>query len=357
VALIIDSTDEDIDYIVMADDGRGSEISIPAVLISKDDGKVLTDFYVANKEKADKIKLEVDFIMEHPNNTVNYDLFTTSDNEMVYKIMMDFYQYQKELINVANLRVHYITYQHPLYNSLIHSSNFPQDDCLGRGKYCNNPGKFGIKDGREIVHENIKQKCVYKYAYQQTGVKTLYWEYLNEFYSSCCVTNKFNKECSMTASKTVGLPTDEINKCIHDSYNVTDDQRKREDFELYAENTLLNESNEERRIYLLSYIPSITINGRTFMGNWIASNLFEAICAGFNKKPEVCYDEGAFQKKSVSVFALIMIVLLVLIVNVAIFLACKKYIRKRIVEKIESTDINHKINTVVTSYLALRDNK
>ncbi len=361
VALIIDNKDEQISNIVMADDGRGRELTIPGVLISQFDGKILTDFFEKNPDRAKEIVLEVDFEMEHPNNTVNYDLYTTADNEMVYKLLTEFQYYQEELDKKVNLKVHYVTYQHPLYENDNLSANSVKENCLGKGKYCAAPGKFGTTDGRIIVYEAIKQKCIYNYAYGEGKNQMLYWNYVYSFYTNCLNTTKpeFTRECSATTMKSTGLPEDVINKCVHDSFIAKDDnERKRENFDLSAENKLLNADNEDRITYLLSYIPSITINGRTFWGSWRADNLFEALCAGFKKKPEVCYAEGAFKKpKRLGWFGLIVILLLIIAVNVVIFYFCKNYIRRKITERIESTDINHKINTVVTSYLALRENK
>lgn len=44
VAIIIDDSDEDIEDIVMSDDGTGGGIRIPAMLIGKAEGKKLIDF-------------------------------------------------------------------------------------------------------------------------------------------------------------------------------------------------------------------------------------------------------------------------------------------------------------------------
>jgi hypothetical protein len=121
--------------------------------------------------------------MEHPNNTVNYDLYTTADNEMVYKLMSEFKYYQEELGTKANLRVHYVTYQHPLYDPTENVAI--RGNCLGGGKYCATPGKFGTTDGRTIVSEAIKQKCIYNYAYNEGQDKSLYLNYLTSFYSNC----------------------------------------------------------------------------------------------------------------------------------------------------------------------------
>lgn len=361
VAMIIDNKDEDISRVVMADDGRGQELTIPGVLISKEDGEILTNFYIQNPDRAREIILEVDFEMEHPNNTVNYALYTTADNEMVYKLLTDFLRYQEILDKKTKLNVHYVTYRHPLYDSENPSNNSPRPNCLGNGKYCASPGKFGVTDGRNVVHEAIKQKCIYNYAYSEQNDPLEYWFYVYNFYMNCLnsTTPQFTRECSATTMKYVGLPEDTINKCIHDSFISNDEsERKRENFEVSAENKLLNGDNESRVAYLLSYIPSITINGRTFWGSWRADNLFEALCAGFKKKPEVCFSEGAFKRpKKMGWFGIILIILIIIGVNLLIFYFCKNYIKRKIVERIESTDINHKINTVVTSYLALRENK
>jgi hypothetical protein len=44
VGVIIDNTDENIENIIMKDDGTGNAIRIPSMLISKTDGKKLLDY-------------------------------------------------------------------------------------------------------------------------------------------------------------------------------------------------------------------------------------------------------------------------------------------------------------------------
>lgn len=44
VAIIVDDNEEDIDNIIMSDDGTGGGIRIPAMLIGRTDGKKLIDF-------------------------------------------------------------------------------------------------------------------------------------------------------------------------------------------------------------------------------------------------------------------------------------------------------------------------
>lgn len=344
----------------MSDDGRnvGIDISIPGVLISYEDGQILRDFYVANKDNQnvlDSIVLEVIFEMEHSSNTVKYDLYMASDNDIVYKLLADLYVYQKELAYQAKLTAHYVTYQHPWYEA-----GKTQDikDCWGNGKYCNIPEKFGVKDGRVILKENIRQKCVYKYSYVDKNQTNYYWDYMIDFYQRCLnvTTPTFNDACANLALKSVKIPNEEINKCMKSGF-VDIAGKDQNTYEIFSSNTLLDQDNQDKVIYSIDYIPGIVINDRNFLGGWRADNVFEAICAGYKQKPEVCYIEGAFIRPSKMGFLTgMIIVILIIAVNVVIFIMCKNYIRKKIVERIESTDINHKVSTVVTSYLALRDN-
>ena len=128
------------------------------------------------------------------------------------------------------------------------------------------------------------------------------------------------------------------------------------------DNKLLAEDNLVKSKHSIWLIPGILINNRTFYGTWKGENIFEALCASFKSKPEVCYDEGAFykdvaEKGGLSLWIIGLIIFGVIIFNIVLFLICRKYIKRRISDKVEDTDINNRINSVVTSYLALKETK
>ncbi len=50
LALIIDNQDENIDKVQLNDDGTGSDIIIPTIMISKSDGEKIKDFFMKNKD-------------------------------------------------------------------------------------------------------------------------------------------------------------------------------------------------------------------------------------------------------------------------------------------------------------------
>lgn len=96
VALIVNNDDTDPTSVIMSDDGTGSDIMIPLVLISKKDGEILKDYYTQNKKNPDalrKLILDVDFQIEHNSNTAKMEVFMNSDSEEIYKLIVSLLPY------------------------------------------------------------------------------------------------------------------------------------------------------------------------------------------------------------------------------------------------------------------------
>ena len=52
MVVLIDNTENDVDKdIVISDDGTGSDINIPTVMINKKNGTVIVDFILSNPDK------------------------------------------------------------------------------------------------------------------------------------------------------------------------------------------------------------------------------------------------------------------------------------------------------------------
>ena len=93
LAIIINDKSENIGGgVFMNDDGAGHDISIPAVLISNEDGKILSDYYlefVANNIDINEIRLEVKFENENIDNTVKYEIWYSPDQDNAYSFLND----------------------------------------------------------------------------------------------------------------------------------------------------------------------------------------------------------------------------------------------------------------------------
>ena len=354
-AIIVDDKNEPPEKMFLADDGQGGEISIPAVLISLSDGQKLIEYYANHlHDKSHRIRLEIHFIVEKTDNTVKYDIWFTPDQENVYKFLIDFERYQQLLEENAILGVHYITYPYFSYDP---NSNTPIDDCLGSGLYCVRPGD-SITDGALIALESIKQKCIYKYIYENkenTVSKNLFWKYMIKFYEKCLYnTNYYDKMCSDNILTTIGLKNNEIEECISDSFIGSSYEKQKKNYHKILKNKILDEEYEKRRNYYINRVPSLTINGKLYDGSWRAEYVFDALCASLNKKPKVCFTEGTqVEIKGFSGPAVFIIVLVVLAINIILFILCKNFIKQKMIDRINATDIDAKIDSMVNSYLAL----
>lgn len=91
VAVIIEDREEEIDDIVMSDDGTGGGIKIPSILISKRDGQMLLDFLMkGSAEEIRRTAILAKFDLEKPDNRVEYDIWMTSSNDKALDFIVDF---------------------------------------------------------------------------------------------------------------------------------------------------------------------------------------------------------------------------------------------------------------------------
>ena len=354
LAVIISDKEEDVKGIFISEEGLGTDINIPAVLISNKDGKILANYYINHAHSHEEIKdirIEVQFQNENLNNIVRYDIWYSPDQENAYLFLKEFKDLQKALDTYAFLGIHFFTYPHFSYDP---EKKEKIKDCFGSGLYCVRPGKSGVTDGTSVIKESIRQKCIYNYAYELKKKRDLFWEYIERYYDYCVHERKIDDECSEKSLKKVGIPTKDIQKCFEESFYEYKDEK---DFMYYSKNLFLDKDYELRTKNFISKSTSITINDRVYLGSWGAEYVFESLCASLIKKPESCYMEVTFDRslKWVSLPVFIIIIVSVLIINIIIFLICKRIIKKGIQAKVDSTDIDNKIDTVVGSYLALRD--
>jgi len=284
----------------------------------------------------------------------------------MYKLFKSFNKYQNVISNFTDFRPHYITYKSPEYDPNVSKS---VANCISKGLYCATPKyDIGVTDGRDILNENIRQKCIYLISngifknsfLQQTVDKRLYWNYVETFYDKCInkTIPQFNNKCSIESIKAIGMNEDIVNDCVMSSYVSEKDKIA---IDLNNNNSILEEEYNVKKKWKIKIFPTIMVNNKTLQGTWNSDNLLEAICAGFyQEKPQICYDKGLFfkyyvEKSGVAFSTIFFVILILIVINGLIYLLCRRYIIKRINERVDKADINGRINNVVSNYLALKD--
>ena len=179
----------------------------------------------------------------------------TSEQAEVRQFLTEFSKIAKGLGIRARVDPHYVLW----YCSECSRNNFVNEhkDCVSGGRYCApDPDYDGPRTGREIVMEDLRQICVYKYAIKKEDYN-IWWNYIVEF--AKCDNNNFNEKCSFEAMKTAKIDVSEITKCVTESFTGPN-------FALDDNNLLKKEKKGmiERGIF---FYPSIIINNVAYRGD------------------------------------------------------------------------------------------
>ena len=223
---------------------------------------------------------------------------------------------------------------------------------------------MNIIDPIIILKENLKQKCIFDYSEKEKDNK-IFFNYLYTFYSTCLnatgLIKNFHKVCSEAVMKHLNIPNEIINNCIRDSFDNYDDFKN-------SENKIYSQNSEDINNYKLNKQgrqPFILINKIEYkVNNLILSkgslkglNLLEAICAGFIQKPEICFKSFKFDRSDsgFNILSIITITVIVILINIIIFLMCKRYLNRQIKNEVSFRDFNLKIENVVSNYLKIKE--
>lgn len=153
VGIVVDDKAEQIEDVLMSDDGTGGGIRIPSMLIGKKDGeKLLT--WLSNASEQDYLQLVVlcEFEMAYnADDKVYYDFWYTSSSARALDFLEDFHAMEEKLHGLAEFTPHFVFWECPDCDP-----NYTSSDCFGGGKYCAlEPGNMAIK-GQEIVLEDLR---------------------------------------------------------------------------------------------------------------------------------------------------------------------------------------------------------
>jgi len=283
-------------------------------------------------------------------------IFFSSSNKKIYRLLRDYGSYNELISSYVNFEPHYVSHHSPIYDQNLQVN---QEHCLANGKYCTTPRyDLGVMSGKQILLEDLRQKCIYLINSDKSNKNANdledYWDYMGSFYEQCILGTRFNQDCSYEVAQEVGIEVESIEKCISESFNPNNNIGGA----IKNENTLIEEDIELKEQYRVKMFPSIMVNNRTILGSWTAKTLFETVCAGLINKPNECnvFDTPLGEENSdFSFMGIITIVVLILALNIIIILLCLRYVVKKVEQRVENADVNGRINSVVTSYLALRD--
>jgi hypothetical protein len=270
-------TSHDLTHIIVADDGYGSTISIPSILISKQDGQPLID---AAKSHEVIIELSWEVPIDH---TVRVDMWMSAGSHESQKFLKEFAKARRTLNEVLTFTPHYHVFgANP---ELGGYSGLCTDESA---KYCaTDPDASGRVTGKDVLDEDVRQLCIHEQTRvprSRTDTVTKkehmvfyagkWWDYVEKLPVRCPLDGTseeagFGSTCSYKLMDELGIESSKVMQCA----TATKDAK------LESERT--NQAWSPR---------ALRVNGWRYNGMLSADLVTRAICSGFVKSPPECDD-------------------------------------------------------------------
>lgn len=266
---------------VMADDGSGSDITIPSFLMFKQDA----DPIKAALKKNTAVRVEMAWALPSPDDRVEYELWTTPTDVVSREFQHQFKTAANALGKHAQFTPHMYIYDGAKSGCLGEDgSNQCYNLCTNNGRYCaldpDSDLDKGIT-GANVVTESLRRLCVWKLYGASDGVGAKWWDYVDEFMFRCDNEEFFaNDNCVKDAMSHAKVDYHEVESCMANSGGLEGDEP----------NSLLQTQIADREVSGVVILPTVIVNSAAIRGALDFIVVFKAICAGFKKgsKPEIC---------------------------------------------------------------------
>jgi hypothetical protein len=267
-------TSKDLQKIIVADDGYGSTISIPSILISRMDGDSLI-----NAAKTQEVVVELAWDIP-TDTTVAVDLWMSSASHASLGFLEKFWESRRTLNEVVQFTPHYHVFSADAafggYSGL----------CWDTGaKYCaEDPDGSGLVTGKMVLEEDVRQLCIHeltRVARSRSGSEMnkpivfyaeKWWDYVSQLQASCPIdapdeAYRFGTTCSERLMERLGIDVAQVQEC----YARTAEQK--------LESERINKAWSPR---------ALRVNGWRYNGMLEADLVTRAVCSGFTQKPVEC---------------------------------------------------------------------
>ncbi|KAK9149968.1 hypothetical protein Syun_008277 [Stephania yunnanensis] len=303
--ITMDSPEENSDK-----EGFVNKINIPSALIDRSFGDSLKKALQKGEEVI--IKLDWRESMPHPDERVEYELWTNSNDECgsrcdeQMRFVKDFKGHAQilERGGYTQFTPHYITWYCP--EAFILSKQC-KSQCINHGRYCapDPEQDFGEGyEGKQVVFENLRQLCVHRVA-NESHRSWVWWDFVTDFHIRCSMKEKrYSIECAENVIKSLGLPLEKIKKCMGDPEADVENPVLKAEQELQVFPSFirrhpkkLNSVNafnfkSSFRMHRMAFRSMLNANQKRVLiiGKLERTAVLRAVCAGFAEttEPAVC---------------------------------------------------------------------
>lgn len=266
---------------IMADDGSGYDITIPSILLFKQDADPIKQALL----KKHTVRMELSWSLPNPDGHVEWDLWTSPTDYVSSQFKNDFKDAVVAFGPTASMTPHMYIYDGiaaKCRNDEQKSECF--NLCTNEGRYCaadpDNDLDYGIS-GADVVTESVRRLCMWELYGKDDGIGLVWWDYIKAFQAECDTSESFMKEdCIKSAMEAAGADYDAVEQCIFNHGGL----------EKPDENDALQQQLEDKEKNGIVIMPVVYVNGVAIRGQLEFATIFKAICAGFapGTQPAIC---------------------------------------------------------------------
>ena len=252
--VLINNNDQDIESVILEEDGAQSDIKIPVVLISLTNGRIMQNYILSNPQN--RVMVEINFQEKKPKKKIELKFFFSSSELRAYEMINNITSYIDKYNDQVEFIPIYVTHQIPSYDEKTAKREL---NCVTKGKYCYFPKETTItQDGERILLESLRQKCMYQKSIELKKIK-YYYQYLDYFHKNCLLvpTPRFNDRCSKQNLDIMGFGVDYLDECIANSFGV---RTLLSSTYIDNENTIFKNDYNEILKYKLTSFPAVVVD-------------------------------------------------------------------------------------------------
>ncbi|KAJ0853396.1 putative EGF-like calcium-binding domain, PA domain-containing protein [Helianthus annuus] len=237
------------------------KLTIPSAFVHLSFGQSIKDALQKGDQEV-LLKLDWSESVPHPDQRVEYELWTNSNDECGARCDEQMNFIKKPFV----------------------FSEQCKSQCINHGRYCapDPEQDFGEGySGKQVVLENLRQLCVHRVA-NETNRSWVWWDYVTDFHIRCSMKKqRYSIQCAEEVIKSLGLPSDKIQKCMGDP-------------EADVENEVLK-MEQDAQVGRgsrgdVTILPTLVVNNVQYRGKLERTAVLRAICSGFKETtdPPIC---------------------------------------------------------------------
>ncbi len=267
---------------VMEDDGSGSDINIPSVLLVKSDADRLRDEIVSGSVVETSISFPVP---KATNGRTEYMLFMTADDPVSYQFLDSFMEAAISFGSKAVFKPRMLLSDGTQKGCRQYDdSHVPcKEHCTNYGRYCESPATYDKSHyenkGTKAIVESMRRTCIWNIYGKVDGIGKKWWAYV-ELWTLQCSYSQYSTSCAEHIYDIAGIDKEEVEMCMENSGSFREDLR----------NTLMETSLSDIAKYDVKFAPTLVVNGAVISGALTFGNAMNAICSTFedSERPEIC---------------------------------------------------------------------